>query len=228
MSTVAERIAELRAEIRAHDYRYHVLDAPSIPDAAYDQLFHELRRLEQAHPELLTADSPTQRVGATPVSDLVKVQHAVPMLSLGNAFSSADVQDFVGRIEQLLGRSDIEFSVEPKFDGLALSLRYEDGLLVRAATRGDGSIGSGSTAALTTSGTVTRNAVTYNVVTLPESYGQRAGANVFHSFSSFSVGSGDGAVFTITAPATNIISRVTGGSASLINGLIGVDARLRR
>lgn len=88
----------------------------------------------------------------------------------------------------------------------------------------DGSIGSGSTAALTTSGTVTRNAVTYNVVTLPESYGQRAGANVFHSFSSFSVGSGDGAVFTITAPATNIISRVTGGSASLINGLIGVDA----
>ena len=141
MSTVAERIAELRAEIRAHDYRYHVLDAPSIPDAAYDQLFHELRRLEQAHPELLTADSPTQRVGATPVSDLVKVQHAVPMLSLGNAFSSADVQDFVGRIEQLLGRSDIEFSVEPKFDGLALSLRYEDGLLVRAATRGDGSIG---------------------------------------------------------------------------------------
>lgn len=141
MSTVAERVAELRTEIRAHDYRYHVLDAPSIPDAEYDKLFHELRRLEQAHPDLLTPDSPTQRVGATPVSDLVKVQHVVPMLSLGNAFSRDDVQEFVGRIEQLLGRSDIEFSVEPKFDGLALSLRYEDGLLVRAATRGDGSVG---------------------------------------------------------------------------------------
>ena len=138
---LSDRVVWLRQEIRAHDYRYHVLDAPTIPDAEYDRLFHELRALEAAHPELASADSPTQRVGAAPVAELVAVTHARPMLSLGNAFSREDVLDFVARIEQLLGRSDIEFSVEPKLDGLAINLRYESGRLIHAATRGDGVTG---------------------------------------------------------------------------------------
>ena len=138
---IAQRIAWLRAQVRDNDYRYHVLDAPLIPDAEYDKLFHELRALEQQNPHLLSSDSPTQRVGAAPVSEFAAVQHALPMLSLGNAFSPSDVVDFVTRIEHLLGRSDIEFSVEPKLDGLAISLRFEDGRLLRAATRGDGVTG---------------------------------------------------------------------------------------
>lgn len=138
----ADRIASLREEIRAHDHRYHVLDAPSIPDAEYDRLFHELKQLEEAHPELRSPDSPTQRVGAAPVGGAFPaIIHALPMLSLGNAFSAQEVLDFVARIEEALGRSDIEFSVEPKLDGLAISLRYVQGRLVCAATRGDGVTG---------------------------------------------------------------------------------------
>jgi DNA ligase (NAD+) len=144
-SGIADRIDRanwLRQEIRAHDYRYHVLDAPTIPDAEYDKLFHELRQLEQQYPELLTADSPTQRVGAAPVEgDFPAITHALPMLSLGNAFSREDVLEFVARIEAMLGHGDIEFSVEPKLDGLAINLRYEHGRLVHAATRGDGVTG---------------------------------------------------------------------------------------
>ncbi len=137
-----DRVNWLRQEIRAHDYRYHVLDAPTIPDAEYDKLFHELRALEAAHPELASADSPTQRVGAAPVEgDFPAITHALPMLSLGNAFSDEDVHQFVARIEEMLGRGDIEFSVEPKLDGLAINLRYEHGRLVHAATRGDGVTG---------------------------------------------------------------------------------------
>ncbi|GMU44258.1 MAG: NAD-dependent DNA ligase LigA [Xanthomonadales bacterium] len=139
---VAERVNWLREEIRAHDYRYHVLDAPSIPDAEYDRLFHELRRLEETHPELCAPDSPTRRVGAAPiVGDFPAIVHRLPMLSLGNAFSREEVFEFVARIEEMLGRGDIEFSVEPKLDGLAISLRYEQGRLVYAATRGDGVTG---------------------------------------------------------------------------------------
>jgi DNA ligase (NAD+) len=138
---IADRVAQLRAEIRQHDHRYHVLDAPTIPDAEYDKLFHQLRRLEQEHPDLLTSDSPTQRVGGAPVGEFAAVQHSIPMLSLGNAFSREDVLEFVQRAEQLLERTGIEFSVEPKLDGLAISLRYENGQLVRASTRGDGVTG---------------------------------------------------------------------------------------
>jgi DNA ligase (NAD+) len=141
-SNLPDRVAWLRQEIRAHDYRYHVLDAPTIPDGEYDKLFHELRALEAGHPELLTADSPTQRVGAAPVDgDFPAITHALPMLSLGNAFSREDVLEFVSRIEAMLGHGDIEFSVEPKLDGLAINLRYEHGRLVHAATRGDGVTG---------------------------------------------------------------------------------------
>jgi DNA ligase (NAD+) len=138
---LARRVAELREEIRAHDYRYHVLDAPTIPDAEYDRLFSELRQLEQAHPELVTPDSPTQRVGAVAVSEFASVRHARPMLSLNNAFSAEEVRDFVARITAALGVDTIEFCVEPKIDGLAISLRYENAELVRAATRGDGEVG---------------------------------------------------------------------------------------
>ncbi len=144
------RAAELRARIDDANYRYHVLDQPDIPDAEYDRLLRELEALEAAHPELVTPDSPTQRVGNTPSSKFAEVRHAVPMLSLGNAFSDEEVTDFVTRIVRETGEDAPVFSVEPKFDGLAISLRYENGLFVRGATRGDGATGEDVTANLRT------------------------------------------------------------------------------
>ena len=126
------RIAELRRQLDDANYRYYVLDDPTIPDAEYDRLLRELGELEAAHPELVTPDSPTQRVGATPSGAFAEVRHAIPMLSLGNAFSDEEIVDFERRIEQKLGRKRPKFSVEPKLDGLAISLRYEDGRFVRA------------------------------------------------------------------------------------------------
>src|SRR5690606_8209629 len=123
------------------NYRYHVLDDALIPDAEYDHALRELEALEVAHPQWASADSPTQRVGAAPSGAFASVTHAIPMLSLGNAFSDDEVRDFVQRIEQRLGRKDPVFSVEPKLDGLAISLRYEDGRFVQGATRGDGASG---------------------------------------------------------------------------------------
>jgi DNA ligase (NAD+) len=140
-SEAAARIARLRAEIGEHNYRYHVLDAPTIPDSAFDALLRELQALEAAHPELVSADSPTQRVGAPISGGFAEVRHDVPMLSLGNAFSEEDAGEFFARIADKLGRADIAFSVEPKIDGLAISLLYVDGVLKRAATRGDGATG---------------------------------------------------------------------------------------
>ena len=133
--------ANLRREIAQHNYRYHVLDAPEIADSAYDGLMRELQAIELAHPELVVPDSPTQRVGAVVASGFAEVRHEVPMLSLGNAFSDEDAGAFFERISEKLGRADIAFSVEPKIDGLAISLLYVDGVLTRAATRGDGSTG---------------------------------------------------------------------------------------
>jgi DNA ligase (NAD+) len=132
------RIQQLREEINHHNYRYYVLDNPEVPDAEYDRLFRELQALEEAHPELVTSDSPTQRVGATPLKAFGEVRHEVPMLSLGNAFSDEEVHDFGRRISDRLKNEVVEFTAEPKLDGLAISLLYEDGILVRAATRGDG------------------------------------------------------------------------------------------
>jgi DNA ligase (NAD+) len=146
----ATRIAELRRLIDDANHRYHVLDEPEIPDAEYDRLLRELDELEAAHPELVTPYSPTQRVGKAPSSKFAEVRHAVPMLSLGNAFSDQEVQDFVRRIADRLGRSALRFSVEPKLDGLAISLRYEHGAFVQGATRGDGSTGEDVTANLRT------------------------------------------------------------------------------
>ena len=132
------------------NHRYYVLDDPTMADAEYDALLRELEALEAAHPELATSDSPTQRVGAVPSGAFDKVRHAIPMLSLGNAFSDEEVGDFVRRIEERLGREQPVFSAEPKLDGLAISLRYEHGRFVQGATRGDGATGEDVTANLRT------------------------------------------------------------------------------
>lgn len=150
MTTASSRAAKLRQQLEDANHRYHVLDEPNIPDAEYDRLLRELDELEAAHPELVTPDSPTQRVGNAPSSKFAEVRHAIPMLSLGNAFSEAEVRDFVRRIEEKLKRPVLEFSAEPKLDGLAISLRYEKGRFVQGATRGDGASGEDVTANLRT------------------------------------------------------------------------------
>lgn len=145
MKAAETRILELRAELDQHNYRYHVLDEPSIPDAEYDRLFHELKALEAENPHLVTPDSPTQRVGSAALSAFSQVRHEVPMLSLGNAFEEVDLREFDRRVTEGLdlpgGSERVQYSCEPKLDGLAVSLLYRDGALVRGATRGDGSTG---------------------------------------------------------------------------------------
>ena len=150
MSDAAARVAGLRRKLDEANHRYYVLDDPAMPDAEYDALLRELQALESAHPELVTADSPTQRVGATPSGAFAPVRHVVPMLSLGNAFTDEEVAGFVRRIERRLDRAEPVFSVEPKLDGLAISLRYEGGKFVQGATRGDGATGEDVTANLRT------------------------------------------------------------------------------
>jgi len=142
----ARRVAELRQAIEQHNYRYYVLDDPTIDDAEFDALMRELETLEAAHPELVSPDSPTQRVGAAPSTQFDSVTHAVPMLSLGNVFDEDEFREFYARVVAELERENIELAAEPKLDGLAISLRYENGDLVRAATRGDGSQGEDVTA----------------------------------------------------------------------------------
>src|ERR1700756_2885052 len=142
----------LALELEGHDKRYHQEDAPSVTDAEYDALRARFNAIEKRFPELRTLDSLTQRVGALPSPRFAKVRHAVPMLSLDNAFAEQDVVDFVGRIERFLklGDDQIDFSAEPKIDGLSMSLRYEGGELVTAATRGDGAEGEDVTANIRT------------------------------------------------------------------------------
>jgi DNA ligase (NAD+) len=146
----AQRASHLREAIEQANYRYHVLDDPAIPDAEYDALLRELEAIEAAHPDLATADSPTRRVGAKAGGDFPPVAHAIPMLSLNNAFSEQEVRDFVGRIVAATGEEAPAFSVEPKLDGLAISLRYEAGVFVQGATRGDGATGEDVSANLRT------------------------------------------------------------------------------
>ena len=134
-------IESLREEIRRHEYRYYVLDDPEISDAEFDRLMNELKKLEAAHPELITSDSPTQRVGGKPREGFVKVAHSAPMLSLDNAYGEDELRDWERRVHELSGRDDIEYVCELKLDGMSLALRYEDGKLVRGITRGDGSTG---------------------------------------------------------------------------------------
>src|SRR4029079_8121661 len=145
------RTAELREQIRQHNYRYHVLDEPIVSDAEYDLLMRELRAIEAAHPDLITPDSPTQRVGGSASEKFAKVRHPVPMLSLGNAFNEDDLQSWRDRTLRLLGDdAPIAFVVEPKIDGLAIALTYENGQFTRGATRGDGVVGEDVTANLRT------------------------------------------------------------------------------
>ena len=145
------RATELRKQIDQHNYRYYVLDEPAIPDAEYDRLFNELRSLEEQYPDLVTSDSPTQRVGSQPSPSFSQVQHEVPMLSLANAFSDDDLHDFDRRVRQRLeGDAGVQYVCEPKLDGLAVSLLYEDGVLVRGATRGDGTTGEDVTSNIRT------------------------------------------------------------------------------
>lgn len=145
------RAGWLRDELNRHNHAYHVLDSPSIPDAEYDKLFRELQALEVAHPELLVFDSPTQRVGALAASAFPQVTHSVPMLSLGNGFEDADIVAFDKRVSDGLNSiEEVEYATELKFDGLAINLRYEDGILVQAATRGDGATGENVTANIRT------------------------------------------------------------------------------
>ncbi len=138
---VSKRIDELRKQLAHHNYQYYVLDNPEIPDIEYDRLFRELQQLEADHPELITPDSPTQRVGGAPLKGFDEVKHEIPMLSLGNVFSEEELSDFDRRVRDGLGIDEVVYAAEPKLDGLAISIRYEDGVLVRAATRGDGATG---------------------------------------------------------------------------------------
>jgi DNA ligase (NAD+) len=150
MSDIEKRLAELRQQINYHLYRYHTLDDPVISDAQYDQLINELRDIEANNPELITPDSPTQRVGAEPLDSFEKVTHPVPMTSLNNAFDDEDMRNWLARVGRLLPDDitigDLEFVVEPKIDGLAIALTYENGLLVQGATRGNGAVGENVTA----------------------------------------------------------------------------------
>ncbi len=146
IDSIAHRIRELITEIRQHDYNYHVLDAPTIGDSQYDQLMRELKQLELEHPDLVDPNSPTQRVGAKPDSGFEEVTHRVPMLSLDNVFDLDEFRQFVERVKDRLNQTDTpQMTAEPKLDGLALSIRYEQGHLVLATTRGDGQTGENVT-----------------------------------------------------------------------------------
>jgi DNA ligase (NAD+) len=154
-SSAVSRIAELREEINGHNYRYYVSDDPVIPDAEYDKLLAELTELETQHPELISPESPTQRVGTKPAAGFAEVTHELAMLSLGNAFSEQDVVEFDQRVRERLGSPDaITYAAEPKLDGTAISILYEDGKLVHAATRGDGNTGEDVTHNVRTIGSI--------------------------------------------------------------------------
>ncbi len=143
---VNKRIGQLRSEIRKHDYLYYVLNQPKISDRQYDELFGELKTLEEANPQLITPDSPTQRVSEQPLKGFAAIRHAVPMLSIDNTYNADELRAFDERVRKQLGEIDYDYVVELKIDGLAISLRYEEGVLVTAATRGDGRVGDDVTA----------------------------------------------------------------------------------
>ena len=138
---IEKKVEARRDEIRHHEYRYYVLDDPEITDAEFDRLMNELKELESKHPELVTPDSPTQRVGGKPREGFTKAPHSSPMLSLDNTYNEDDLRNWERRVHELTGREDLEYVCELKLDGMSLALRYEDGRLVRGITRGDGSIG---------------------------------------------------------------------------------------
>src|SRR6476660_7180025 len=138
---IERQIGELRETIRRHEHLYYVLDAPELPDAEFDRLMQELKRLEAAHPALITPDSPTQRVGGKPLEGFPKVEHSRPMLSLDNAYNEQELRDWDRRVRELAGNAEIEYVCELKLDGMSMALTYQNGQLLRGATRGDGTIG---------------------------------------------------------------------------------------
>ena len=152
MTNIQTQIDNLRKTLRQYEYEYHVLDNPTVPDSEYDRLFHQLKALELEHPEFLTSDSPTQRVGAKPLSGFSQIHHEIPMLSLDNAFSDEEFNAFVKRIEDrlIVLPKPLTFCCEPKLDGLAVSILYVNGVLTQAATRGDGTTGEDITANIRT------------------------------------------------------------------------------
>src|SRR6185437_16205857 len=139
--SVERQIDELRETIRHHEHLYYVLDAPELPDAEFDRLMQQLKKLEAAHPELITADSPTQRVGGQPREGVAKAQHSSPMLSLDNAYNEGELRDWARRVYELAGKSKVDFVCELKLDGMSLALTYAGGELARGLTRGDGVTG---------------------------------------------------------------------------------------
>ncbi len=142
MEPIEQQLTELRTTLRHHEYLYHVMDAPEVPDAEYDRLMRELRELESQHPELITPDSPTQRVGAAPLTAFSQIRHEVPMLSLDNVFDEESFLAFNKRVQDRLKSTDgLTYCCELKLDGLAVSILYENGVLMQAATRGDGTTG---------------------------------------------------------------------------------------
>jgi len=152
---VIREVEDLRKQIHHHDYRYYVLDSPEITDAEYDRLLRRLEDLEQTYPQLVTPDSPTQRVGGAPLEKFGEVQHAIPMLSLSNIFEDGELRDFDSRVRKTLGRSSkFDYVVEPKLDGVAVELVYQNGLLVSASTRGNGYVGEDVTANVRTIKTI--------------------------------------------------------------------------
>jgi DNA ligase (NAD+) len=173
----SERAAELRAELRRHEHLYYVMDAPEIDDAAYDALMNELKRIEAAHPELVTADSPTQRVGGKPAEGFKKVRHSRPMLSLDNAYSAEELADWDRRVRELADGLPVEYVAELKMDGLSVALRYEPtpnggARLTTGITRGDGQVGED----------VTSNIRTIRSVPLTISAGQLAKVGLPQAF----------------------------------------------
>ncbi|MGH9664616.1 MAG: DNA ligase LigA-related protein, partial [Bryobacteraceae bacterium] len=139
--TFQQEIERLRAELRRHEHLYYVLDQPAISDAEYDQLMRRLLELEEQHPDLVSPDSPTQRVGGKPREGFVKVRHSSPMLSLDNALNEGELRDFDRRVRDLLGGAEFQYVAELKMDGLSVAARYQDALFAQAITRGDGSVG---------------------------------------------------------------------------------------
>ena len=181
MSEIRERIHSIREQIHQHNYAYYVLNDPSITDEEFDQLFNELLKLESEHPEFLTDDSPTQRVGAKSDSAFDAVQHAVPMLSLNNVFSDGDAVDFDRRVRSLTDVQHLNYMVEPKVDGLAISIIFREGKLIRAATRGDGEVGENVTGNVRTIRSIPLTLLSENIPSLLEVRGE-----VFMSRSGFS------------------------------------------
>src|SRR6266700_2335487 len=143
---LGREVEALREKIRYHEHRYYVLDDPEISDPEFDKLINELKKIEAEHPELVTPDSPTQRVGGKPREGFVKAKHSSPMLSLDNAYSEEELRDWERRVHELSGRKDVEYVCELKLDGISLAVRYEEGQLVRGITRGDGTTGEDVTA----------------------------------------------------------------------------------